>query len=53
MNNPLTNYFYERRRGLAKTAGIAGGVYVLSGYIKQRLEEMRDHMVEDRAAREK
>lgn len=49
----LVNYFYERRRGLAKTAGVFGGLYIAGSYVARRLEEVRDRMYESRAARDK
>jgi peroxin-3 len=50
---PLMNYLYERRRGLAKTAGVLGGVYFASSYAAARLQDMREAMVEERNAKDK
>jgi peroxin-3 len=49
----LVNYLYERRRGLAKTTGVVGGVYIVSRYVSSRLEEMRNNFVEERVAHDK
>ncbi|KDQ56756.1 hypothetical protein JAAARDRAFT_36244 [Jaapia argillacea MUCL 33604] len=46
------NYFYERRGGFIKTAGVVGGVYVLGQYVVEQLEQVRDKVVEERTARE-
>ncbi|KAI0061109.1 hypothetical protein BV25DRAFT_1917083 [Artomyces pyxidatus] len=52
MLNSVTNYFYERRRGFVKAAGVAGGVYLVGRYVGERLRDMRDKVVQERAARE-
>ncbi|KAI0786964.1 Peroxin-3 [Abortiporus biennis] len=52
MLHAVTNYFYERRRGLARTAGYAGGVWLIGKYISGRLGEVRDKVIQDRQARE-
>ncbi|TCD60706.1 peroxin [Steccherinum ochraceum] len=52
MLTSLGAYFYERRRGLTKIAGYAGGAYAVSKYVAQRLGEVRDGMVQDRLARD-
>jgi peroxin-3 len=49
----ITNYFYERRRGFARTAGYAGAAYLVGTYIKERLEEVKNKVVLERKARDK
>jgi peroxin-3 len=49
----VRRYIWERRRGLAKIAGVVGGVYLITKYVLERLEEMREKAKQDRAAREK
>ncbi len=53
MLDGLRNYFYERRRGFAKTAGVFGALYLTGQYVLDRLEEMRDHTVQSQRDREK
>jgi peroxin-3 len=53
MLQPLTGYVYERRHGLTKAAGVAGAFYLIGYYVKDRLEEIRDKVNEQRAARER
>ncbi|KAI0049914.1 hypothetical protein FA95DRAFT_1488242 [Auriscalpium vulgare] len=52
MLNSVTNFFYERRRGFAKAAGVSGGVYLVGRYVSSRLKDVRDRVVQERAARE-
>jgi peroxin-3 len=47
------DYLYQRRRGLAKTAGVVSGIYVLGRYVSHRLDTMRGTFVEERAAQDK
>jgi peroxin-3 len=49
----IRDYVYDRRRGLATALGLAGGIYLLGQYVGGRLEEIRDKVIQDRAAREK
>lgn len=44
---------YGARRSLALTAGVAGGAYILGRYVLQRLDDMKEQVVQSRAAREK
>ncbi|EJD42092.1 Peroxin-3 [Auricularia subglabra TFB-10046 SS5] len=48
----IRRYVYDRRRGLALTAGVVGSVYLLGRYVVARLEEIRDKVLQDRAARD-
>ncbi|KZV95819.1 hypothetical protein EXIGLDRAFT_834094 [Exidia glandulosa HHB12029] len=48
----IRKFVYDRRRGLALTAGIAGSVYLAGRYVLARLEEIRDKVMQDRAARD-
>lgn len=49
----IRNFFYERRRGFATAAGVAGTVYMVGRYISERIEEMRNEDMELQKAREK
>ena len=53
MLNSVSNYLYERRTKFARTAGVAGGLYLVSQYATARIADMRDGVLEQRAAREK
>lgn len=53
MLHALSNYLYDRRSGLVKAASYAGGVYVVSQYVSERLGDVREKVVQDRQAREK
>lgn len=45
-------YVYDRRKGLLKGAGYAGGLYLLSQYVAARIEDFREKIKQERAARE-
>lgn len=45
------NYLYDRRRGLSKTVGILGGVYLVGRYISERLEEVKEKVIQEKSAR--
>jgi peroxin-3 len=49
----LVDYFYERRRGLTRTVGAVGGLYVVGRYVSERLDTMRTSFVEERGAQDK
>lgn len=53
MLNSVTNYVYERRKQLTRTAGVVGGLYVVGRYALARIADMGDRVREDRLAREK
>ena len=53
MFDRVRNYFYERRRGLLTTAGVAGTLYMGGKYLVDRIEEMREQAVQTQRAREK
>ena len=53
MLQSLTGYVYERRRGLAKAAGVAGAFYLIGYHVKERLEEIREKVTQERAAQER
>jgi peroxin-3 len=53
MFDSVTNYVYERRKRLARTAGVVGGLYLAGRYASARIADMRDRVREDRSAREK
>jgi len=44
---------YDRRKGLAKFAGVVGGAYLAGHYAIQRLEEVREKVVQERTAKDK
>jgi hypothetical protein len=49
----LRLYFWHRRRGLAKLAGVLGGLYLVTRYMLERLEEMREALRQEKLAKEK
>lgn len=53
MLQSLTGYVYEHRRGLVKTGGIVGGLYLVGRYVADRVEEVRDKVTQERIARDK
>lgn len=53
MLNSVSNYLYERRAGFVRSAGVAGGLYLVGHYAVARVADMRDNVLEQRAAREK
>lgn len=53
MFESIGKYFYDRRRGFAKAAGFFGGAYLIGRYVLDRLEEIRERVMQERAAREK
>ncbi|KAI9459206.1 Peroxin-3 [Lactarius psammicola] len=52
MLNSVTNYVYERRKRLARTAGVVGGLYFVGRYALARISDMGDRVREERLARE-
>ncbi|KAG6832768.1 hypothetical protein H0H87_000421 [Tephrocybe sp. NHM501043] len=46
------NFFYERRKGLTKATAIIGGAYAVRGYVRDRLEEVKDRLEQERTARD-
>lgn len=53
MLNSVSNYFYERRGGLARFTGYSATVYAVGTYVKERLQEVKDKVLLERKAREK
>src|SRR6266404_5349710 len=53
MLNSVTNYVYEQRKRLARTAGVAGSLYFVGRYALARIADMGDRVREERLAREK
>jgi hypothetical protein len=53
MLNSVSNYLYERRARFVRSAGVAGGLYLVGQYATERIADMRDEFLEQRAAREK
>ncbi|KAI0752605.1 Peroxin-3 [Daedaleopsis nitida] len=48
----LGNYFHERRRGFTKAVGYVGGAYYIGRYVSERLADVRNSILQERAARE-
>jgi peroxin-3 len=53
MFSAVGNYIYDRRRGLFKTAGVVGTLYIAGKYVLQRLEEVKEAVLTERNAKEK
>lgn len=53
MFQQVKNYFYERRRTFATAAGVASTVYMVGRYVIERLEEMREEVLQGNRARDK
>lgn len=53
MFGSIGRYVYDRRRGLLKSAGVVGALYVAGKYVVQRLEEIKDAVLTERSAKEK
>lgn len=53
MFTSIRRYLWERRRGFATTAGFLGGLYLFGQYVFHRLDEMREKVMQERAAKEK
>ncbi|TFK52868.1 Peroxin-3 [Heliocybe sulcata] len=52
MLDSTRKYVSDRRKGLTKAAGYAGGLYLLSQYVSARIEDFREKVKQERAARE-
>ncbi|RDB15472.1 Peroxisomal biogenesis factor 3 [Hypsizygus marmoreus] len=52
MLRSVKTFVSERRKGLGKAAAVVGGVYFVRGYIRDRLEEVKDRLEQERAARD-
>ncbi|KAI0265276.1 Peroxin-3 [Gloeopeniophorella convolvens] len=52
MLNTVSNYLYDRRARLAKTAGVVGGLYLAGQYAMARIDDVRERIVQERTARE-
>ncbi|KAI0767564.1 Peroxin-3 [Fomes fomentarius] len=52
MFNALGNYVHDRRRGLTKAAAYVGGAYFIGRYVSERLEDVRNSILQERGARE-
>jgi peroxin-3 len=53
MLNSVSNYLSERRAGFVRSAGVAGGLYLVGQYAAARVADMRESVLENRGAREK
>ncbi|KII85718.1 hypothetical protein PLICRDRAFT_56925 [Plicaturopsis crispa FD-325 SS-3] len=45
-------YVYDRRGGLAKTTGVIGGAYLVGRYVVERLEEVKEKVMEEKVVRD-
>ncbi|OJA20824.1 hypothetical protein AZE42_08965 [Rhizopogon vesiculosus] len=52
MLDAARKYVYDRRRGLFETSVVLCGAYAVSRYVNERLEEVKEKVVRERAARE-
>ncbi|KAF8273684.1 Peroxin-3 [Lactarius quietus] len=52
MLTSVTNYVYERRKRLARVAGVVGGLYLVGRYASARIADMGDRVREERLSRE-
>ncbi|KAF8581206.1 hypothetical protein K439DRAFT_1636363 [Ramaria rubella] len=52
MLNNVRNYICQRRKGVAKAVGLVGAVYLAGRYVLERLEEVREQVVQEKTARE-
>lgn len=46
-------YLNERRGGFLKIGGFVGGGYLAARYISERLEDVKNRVMQDRVARDK
>jgi peroxin-3 len=53
MLDSVSNYFYERRGGFARLTSYSGALYLAGTYAKDRLEEVKDRVLQERKARDK
>ena len=53
MFGSIPNYFYERRNGLLRATGYAGATYLVTSYVKEQLQDVKDEVLLRRKAREK
>lgn len=53
MFGSIGSYLYDRRRGLLKSAGVIGTLYLAGKYAIQRLEEIKEAVLTERNAKEK
>lgn len=53
MISAVTGFANRHRRGLAITAGITGGIYMMGKYAKSKLIEFQEKSSSERTAKEK
>ena len=53
MFSSIPNYFYERRSGLLRATGYAGATYLVTSYVKEQLQDVKNEVLLQRRAREK
>lgn len=52
MLNNVRDFVYKRRKGIATAVGFAGALYLAVKYVAERLEEIREQVVQEKTARE-
>jgi peroxin-3 len=53
MLSSLRTYVSDRKVGITKTAGFVGGLYLANHYIRDRLDEVKARLEQERAARDR
>lgn len=53
MLNNVKDFVYKRRKGVMTAVGFAGAFYLAAKYVMERLEEIREQVVQEKTAREK
>lgn len=53
MFHAVRSYITDRRQGIAKAAVVTGGLYIVKGFVRERLDDVKDRLEQERQAREK
>lgn len=53
MIESVKDYLYDRRRGLTKVVGVFGAAYLVGRYVSERLEEVKEKVMQERLARDR
>jgi hypothetical protein len=53
MSSYIRDFYQRRKRSIAVTLSVAGGVYLLVQYAKRKLEDMQQKVMDERAAEDK
>lgn len=53
MLTSVRTFVSDRQKGLVKAAGVVGGLYLVRQYIRDRLDEVKEKLEEERVARDK